>query len=151
MFVLSIKTGKKQLISVLGGICAVALIGLLALAVPPSDKPSSSDIPVVSTRGGTGEERVSFLKHLGYETESEAVEVQEIRLPDQTDETIAEYNKIQKQIGFDLEAYLGKRVKCYKYRILNAETEPSHAYLYVYRDTVIAGHIATANGDIPLM
>ncbi len=151
MFVLSIKTGKNQLVSVLVGICAVALVALLALTVPPTDKSSSNDIPVVSTRGGTGEERVAFLKRLGYETESDAVEVQEIRLPDQTDETIVQYNKIQKQVGFDLEAYLGKRVKCYKYRILNAETEPSHAYLYVYRDTVIAGHIATANGDAPLI
>ena len=151
MFVLSIKTGKKQLIFSLIALCVVATIAVLAVALPPIQSTSATEVPVVSTRGGTGEERVAFLKNLGYETESEAMEVEEIRLPDETDETIRKYNEIQKKVGFDLEAYLGKRVKRYTYRVLNAENEPSHACLYVYRDTVIAGHIRTADGDTPLV
>ncbi len=151
MFVLSIKTGKKQLVFTLIALCAVATVAVLAAVFPPIQSTSATEVPVVSTRGGTGEERIAFLKNLGYETEAEAVEVEEIRLPDETDEAIRQYNEIQKKVGFDLEAYLGKRVKRYTYRVLNAQNEPSNAYLYVYRDTVIAGHIATADGDAPLI
>lgn len=151
MFVLSIKSGKKQLVFTLLAVCALATVAVLALAIPPVKSTSATEVPVVSTRGGTGEERVAFLKNLGYETEAEAIEVEEIRLPDETDEAIRQYNEIQKKVGFDLEAYLGKRVKRYTYRVLNADASASCVCLYVYRDTVIAGHISTADGEAPLI
>ena len=151
MFVLSVKTDKKQILFSLLTVCAVAVVAVWALVIPPADTISTNEIPVVSTRGGSGEERVAFLKNLGYETDGEALEVEEIRLPDESDETIKKYNEIQKKVGFDLEAYLGKRVKRYTYRVLNAENSPTQACLYVYRDTVIAGHITGADGVAPLI
>ena len=151
MFVLSFKTGKKQLFFTLLAVCAVVMVTVLALAIPPMQNTASSEVPVVSTRGGTSEERVAFLKNLGYETEAEPLEVEEIRLPDETDTVISQYNAMQKKMGFDLEAYLGKRVKRYTYRVLNVDSPSSSVCLYVYRDTVIAGHVTTADGDVPLI
>lgn len=133
------------------GICAVILIAVLALIIPAPSTASSADIPVVSTRAGTGEERLSFLKNLGYEAEETPTQVREIVLPNETDETMTKYNELQKQMGFDLEAYLGKRVKLYTYRLLNHKDANALAHLYIYRDTVIGGHVATANGDLPLI
>lgn len=150
MFVFSIKTGKKQLLTT--AICAgaVVLIAVLALALP-TPKPAVSGIPVVSTKAATGAERTSFLKNLGYEAEEQTVQVREIVLPDESDETIKQYNQLQKQMGFDLEAYLGKRVKVYTYRLLNHQDRNAQAHLYVYRDVIIGGHIATDEGDESLI
>lgn len=107
---------------------------------------ATSDVPVVSTKVTSAEERATFLKNLGYEIEAEPLEVREVRIPDEPDDVLKQYNELQKQTGWDLEPYLGKRIKLYTYRVLNGETEDTRAYLCVYRNTVIAGHVAV-NGE----
>lgn len=144
VFVFSVKASKKHLLVSLVCVGLTVVIAAIAFAIPTTG--SASGTPVISTKVENGEERVAFLKNLGYEIESEPLEVREIRIPDEPDEALKEYNELQKQMGWDLEPYLGKRVKLYTYRILNDESG-AKAHLCVYRDTVIAGHVATADGQ----
>lgn len=150
MFVVSVKTGKKQLLTALACIALVAVLATVSLLIPAPNDSIVSGTPVVSTVVGTGEERISFLKNLGYEVEEEAVQIREIRIPDEPDAALLTYNELQKQAGLDLEPYLGKRVKLYSYRVVGGNSA-SAAHLYVYRNTVIAGHVDTADGEQALL
>ncbi len=150
MFVLSVKTGKKQLLSALVCLAVVAVLATVSLLIPVSDATAVSGVPVISTVVDTGKERVAFLKNLGYEVEEEATQIREIRIPDEPDAALLSYNELQKQAGLDLEPYLGKRVKLYSYRVVGG-SGASAAHLYVYRNTVIAGHIDTTDGEKALL
>ncbi len=94
----------------------------------------------------TNEQRIGCLNQLGYETVSEPIKVQEIRLPDEADTVLEQYNALLEQAGMDLTSYYGKRVKCYSYRVLNHPDGDATAHLYVYRDKIVAGHMETVNG-----
>ncbi|MBO5929012.1 MAG: DUF4830 domain-containing protein [Clostridia bacterium] len=138
MFVLSVKTNRRQLLSV--AVCVLlALFTAVATVIMPSakgEKPASAKV----SRAETVEERLSFLKSLGYEVSAEGEEVREIRLPDEADDTLKSYEEIQKTANMSLEPYYGKRVRLYTYSVLNAE-EAAKAHIYVYRGRVIAGDI----------
>ena len=84
------------------------------------------------------------------EVENEPLEVREIRIPDQADESLVRYNELLKTAGWDLEPLLGKRVKLYTYRLLNDADSGAKVCLYVYKQTVVGGHISTAEGEKPL-
>lgn len=145
MFVFSVKTTKKQLIT--SAVCVAAMI-VLAIAAAATSTPirSTSGTPMGSTFT-TDTDRVGYLNSLGYETVSEPTKVQEIRLPDEADSVLQEYNTLLQQVGMDLEPYYGKRVKCYSYQVLNHADGDAVAHLYVYRDKLVAGHIETAKGQ----
>ncbi len=102
---------------------------------------------MTDVQAGTDEQRVGYLSQLGYETVSEPIKVLEIRLPDEADSVLKEYNALLQQAGMDLEPYYGKRIKCYSYRILNHVDGDATAHLYVYRDKIVAGHLETAKGQ----
>ena len=73
-------------------------------------------------------------------------DVQEIRLPDEADETLLKYETVQQKASMSLEPYYGKRVRMYTYPILNA-TEAAKAHVYVYRDNIVAGDIMSERAD----
>ncbi len=150
MFVFSIRATKKQ---VLSSLMCLGLVTVLAIAAAffPTSSQLVSGSPAVSTQVGTEEQRIAFLKSLGYETEAEPMEIREVRIPDEPDEVLTKYNELQKQAGMDLEPYFGKRVKLYTYRILNSDEGEGLAHLYVYRDTIVAGDLTTADGEKVLL
>ena len=68
---------------------------------------------------GTNEERIAYLLSLGWEVEPAPVLEQEITLPKEFPEVLQNYNEMQRQQGFDLQDYTGKKVILYTYRITN--------------------------------
>ena len=119
---------------ILFGIAAAAVI-LLAGAL---GRRSAGD----RIAAGTNEERIAYLLSLGWEVEPAPVLEQEITLPKEFPEVLQNYNEMQRQQGFDLQDYTGKKVILYTYRITNhPDAEEADASLYVYRSRLIGGDV----------
>lgn len=147
MFVFSVKTTKKQMISII--VCVVMLIAILVVAIAwPSARQPPPHAALYA--GGSGKRRSPdrLLKTLGYEASPSTAEVKEVLIPDEFDEVFQNYNTIQAEAGMDLEPYHGKRVKCWSYRVDNYPGEESVlAHLYVYNDKIIGGDICSTKMD----
>ena len=93
MFVFSIKTSKKQLISVL--LCVILLIAILVMVIVwPSGGAAAQTYSPVAAKDDT--QRIAFLKSLGYEVTPQPVEVREVLIPDEFDDVFTKYNTVQK-------------------------------------------------------
>ena len=112
MFVFSVKTTKKQMISII--VCVVMLIAILVVAIawPSGQTAATGTQPYTPVEAASDEARIGFLKTLGYEASPSTAEVKEVLIPDEFDEVFQNYNTIQAEAGMDLEPYHGKRVKC---------------------------------------
>lgn len=147
MFVLSVKTSYKQLLSVLACVAVLAVAAVVSAVTP-------TNVGVVAVGSDTirvsdTTERLSYLRSCGYEAAAE--EVREVRLPDEPDEALTQYETVQLEVGRSLVPYYGKRVRLYTYTITNADpSEPATAHIYVYRNKIIAADVTvnTANGTV---
>lgn len=90
-------------------------------------------------------ERMSFLSQFGWQVKEEPLEICEIVLPAQFNETYHNYNEIQKQQGLDLSRYAGKTCKRWTYEITNYPDQPEgvHANLLIIDGRVIGGDISS--------
>lgn len=91
----------------------------------------------------TTEGRISYLAALGWEADPQTEQAQEVVIPRIFSGVFADYNKLQKQQGFDLSTYAGLDCTVYTYRVTNyAGTDDTVlAQLYIYKNRVIAGDI----------
>ena len=140
MFVCSVKTSYKQILTVLGCL-AVITVAAVSAAVWPSEAVTVSSVRVTSS-----EQRLAYLRSLGHEIVADSEEVQEVRIPDEPDEVLQQYDALQGSTGRSLCAYSGKRVRLYSYEVANGGV----AHLYVYRDRIVAGDIENEGNMIPL-
>lgn len=102
-------TVKKVLVAI--GLAAVAVLAVIWLV----SGFSGSSEPAVSTK----EERMAFLKALGWEADPESETEKDVIIPEVFDEIYESYNELQKKAGYDLADYKGKTVKKFSYIILN--------------------------------
>lgn len=137
MFFISIKTNKRQLISLL--ICLAVLITVVIVSV---FRPMGAAQTAAKLADDAA--RMAYLRDLGYDVEAGA-EVEEMLLPAAWDEALTNYNRLQQAAGFDLTPYLGKRIKCRSYTVTNLP-EPATAHLYLFNDVLIAGDVTTQDG-----
>ncbi len=136
MFVLSVKTSYKQVVAVCGCIAVIA-VALVLSAVLPSNTVQTASVRVSDEVG-----RVEYLRSLGYEVADHSEEVREIRVPDEPDAVLEQYNALQEAAGRSLAPYYGKRVRLYTYSVTSPEGgAPVRANLYVYRDRLIAADV----------
>lgn len=135
MFVFSIKTSKRQLVRLTGGMVMVAVALLMTLFLPQGSVPTTA-------KGHTQDERIQYLYSLGYEVDLEEIGVREICIPDEFDDVFMAYNELQKQAGMDLAAYRNKRVKRYTYQVTNYPGRPQvQAHVLVYKGKIIGGDL----------
>ena len=131
----------------------MALLALLVLAVglgvwffQGHGEPAQASLPVLATN----EERIAYLRDLGWEVEEEPVETLEFWLPETLEEPYLRYNALQIPQGFDLSAYCGQPVARYTYAVTNYPDRASgvQANLYLCGDIPVAGDILCpgANG-----
>jgi len=88
-------------------------------------------------------ERVAFLSQFGWEVSEDPLEVAEVIIPTEFDETYKAYNDIQKKQGFDLEKYKGTRVKRWTYEIKNYPG-------YAGNSGCIRANILVCDGNVPV-
>ena len=145
MFVISLTSEKLKKYLIIALVCALTTIG--GIISVSGDSTPAAKVGGVNMRAGTAEERVAFFSQFGYEIAEDPLEVKEIIIPTEFDETYEEYNRIQKSQGLDLSKYQGKRVKMWSYAIMNYpgyETAEGtvRGNILVYDGVVIGGDVS---------
>ncbi len=151
MFVLSVK--KRELRYYIAGflVFLFAVIGGIISVSGTASMPASK-VGEVNMRASNAEERIAFFSQFGWEISTDPLEVKEVVIPTEFDETYEEYNNLQKSQGLDLEKYKGKRVKMWSYEVKNypgyeATDGVIHGNILVYEGIVIAGDISSVELD----
>jgi hypothetical protein len=153
MFVVSFKSSTLKVFGVLfalGIVVAAAAWQFGAQSnVGASAAVSSSVTSKDSVVCSTNEQRVSFLKSLGWQVDEEPCEIAEIVIPQVFNSVYNNYNSLQKSQGYDLSKYKGVRAKRWTYNIKNYPDKKGvvHANLLVYNNSLIGGDIASVAID----
>ena len=95
--------------------------------------------------GSSPEKIVEFLKDNGYSTAAPVTK--EITIPDEFSEVYENYNKLQKEQGFDLSQYKGKSAVCYTFPVIGYINEKGEQEDYV-RANVLVCDGKIIGGDI---
>ncbi len=98
-----------------------------------------SSLKASAVDGGTHAKRMEYISSLKIEVDEENFTQKETVIPKDFGQVYAEYNKLQKSAGFNLESFKGKSVTVYSYPIKNAERNLT---LIIYKDEIIGGDIA---------
>lgn len=146
MFVLSMNSSKIKAAAVITA-AAVCVCGAVAVITSRNSENAEASMPN-KVKGSSAEERMEFLTSCGLAVDEEPVEVTEIIIPAEFDETYESYNQIQISQGFDLEQYSGKRVKKWTYRVTNypgygEDSDSIRVNLLVYNDLIIGGDVCS--------
>ena len=145
MFIMSVRASTIRFFAaVLAG--ATLLCGIMIFVLSPSRDESA---PALNYSGiKTEEDRIAFLKELGWEVKTTPIEVAEFTVPESFDQVLVGYNEIQKSQGLDLSRYTRKTVTRYTYEITNYPNYDGTVYanLIIYRNKVVAGDVCSANG-----
>lgn len=145
MFVFSLRASKPRLIAIL---CALTVIlTCTVLILKNSGKPVAKE-DGINYRASNAAERTAFLSQYGWKINEDPVEVSEIIIPSEFNETYSAYNEMQKNQGLDLEIYKGKRAKKWVYEVKNypdyaADSGCIRATLLVYEGIVIGGDVSS--------
>ena len=143
MFILTARVNRKRL--AIGAVALVLLCGLALSAGGPHAEQSVGASAAASApkKIKTNDNRIAYLESYGWQVNPEPLSVEEMLIPEEFDETYAEYLALQESQGFNLKEYCGKRVKHYTYEITNYPTGETgvQAALLVYKNTVIGGEV----------
>ena len=146
MFVYSIKS-KHIKVALLVIFVVFTVISLFILSQDSKETGKSG----MSIKASTHEERMAFLSQYGWELDEEPVEVQEVIIPSEFDDTYTAYNEIQKDQGFDLAVYAGMRAKRWTYIIKNysgyENKDCIRVNVLVYDGLVIGGDVCSIELD----
>ena len=146
MFVYSIKS-KHIKVALLVIFVVFTVISLFILSQDSKETGKSG----MSIKASTHEERMAFLSQFGWEIDEDPIEVREVIIPEEFDDTYTAYNEIQKNQGFDLTVYAGMRVKRWTYTVKNytgyENKECIHANILVYNGLVVGGDICSVELD----
>lgn len=141
MVVMTAKLSKGKLVAIL--MIVVVIVALLVSLCTGAKK--SGETAEATVR--SNDERVSYLKSLGWEVDPDPVETQEVRVPEELPEVLVRYNELQKSQGYDLRAYGGKTLKRFVYEIENYP-DPADSYfatLLVYQDQIVGGDVSSSS------
>ena len=123
-------------------VCVIISIATVFLKHPAAE-------PVMGTSNSEKDEIAArFMRTLGYEV-GVRIEIQTIIIPAVFDNTYKNYNALQKEGGFDLTKYRGKKVLRCTYSLPDYSTEVDgvRVNLLFSADTIIGGDIMTVDVD----
>ncbi len=138
MFVLTFKWNKKTALLVI--IAAALVLCAIILAIAGGDQAAGTP---VTPKVKTNEDRVMFLKDLGWEVDETPISKKTVVIPKEFSEIYETYNKLQLDQGYDLSEYRGLEAIIYTYTVTNytGYTGNVVADLYVMNYEVIGGDI----------
>ena len=112
MFIKTFKVKKPS--AALGAIIAivVAIIAVVAVVVHKIGTP-----PIYELKNESA--RQNFLSEMGWKVSKEYEDCKVTAIPEEFNDVYNNYNKLQKEQGFDLEKYKGKTVEIYTYSVYN--------------------------------
>lgn len=91
---------------------------------------------------------VEYASNLGWNINPSPVSISHLVIPNQFDAVFETYNTVQKQSGFDISHFKGKRVCRYTYEVENhVHSKDSKVYLgiLVFENRIIAGEISSTD------
>lgn len=151
MFIVTARIPKKRLLAVaVAALCCCAAVLTGIFCVRGLSAVSASSTVTGEVKGlRQNEDRVTFLRELGWEVAEEPVATEELLIPETFDESYADYLALQTGQGFDLSAYCGKRVKRYTYEVLNHPSGEAgvQAALLIYKNRLVGGEVISARPD----
>lgn len=147
MFIVTARLPKKRLLAgafTALGCCALAV---LALAFTLGNRAVTASAEVKNVKDNEG--RVAYLSGLGWQVSDMPIATEELLIPEQFDDSYQGYLQLQRDQGFDLTQYRGKRVKRYTYQLTNYpdQAEPVQIALLLYKNRVVGGHIQSSSGS----
>ena len=140
MNIYTFKLNKKTF----GILTAVVLIivGLVITLVSCTKKDDAQTTVKLSEK----EEMLQYVQSLGYTLDEERYQEKQVVIPSEFDEVYTKYNQLQKDSGFDLEKYKGKKVTLYTIGIKDyLDAQDVLCDLLVYKGKVIGGAVYTAD------
>lgn len=142
MNIYTFKLTKKHIV---GAILAVAaLVALLILFLPGREAQETGVTVTIKEPSDCAQ----YLLHLGYETDFATAETKIVQIPKTFDAVYETYNRMQKECGFDLQKYAGKKVELTTLHVTNWPSgEEVLADVLVYKKKVIGGAVYTASVD----
>ena len=142
MNIYTFRLTKKHIVA--GILMLAALVGLLILLIPGREAETTGASVTIKSP----EDCVSYLKGLGYEVDSAKAEIRTVQIPQQFDAVYDAYNQMQRECGFDLQKYAGKKVELTTFPVTNWPSEESVLVdVLVWRKKVIGGAVYTAAVD----
>ena len=150
MLIVTAKMPRRKLAF---GVAAAALLCCCTLALNFGQAMTAREVSASVLPDPKGvksnEDRIEYLSAYGWQVSSQPLASQELLIPTEMDEAYDEYLTLQKEQGFDLKEYAGKRVKRYTYEILNYPTADQgvQANLILYKNTVIGGEVLSPQLD----
>lgn len=146
MFVLKLKIRKKHIISIVIAITAAVVLLIILLSsgnTAPSDSATCDEVGKYSLVAQTVGGECGFIKQFGYDAVADSRECEPVTIPSVFNDTYEEYNRLQKKIGLDLEAYKGREVQKITYELDNSEEK--YAVILTLKGRVIGAHLT--NGE----
>ena len=142
---MNIYTFKLTQKHIVGAILAVAaLVALLILFLPGREAQETGVTVTIKEPSDCAQ----YLLQLGYETDFATAETKTVQIPKTFDAVYETYNRMQKECGFDLQKYAGKKVELTTLHVTNWPSgEEVLADVLVYKKKVIGGAVYTASVD----
>lgn len=148
MLIMTAKVPKRKLT---WGVAAAALLCCCAIALNFGQAVREVSAPTLPSPKGvrSNQDRVEYLSAYGWQVSEEPIATQELLIPEEMDESYAEYLALQAEQGFNLEKYAGKRVKRYTYEVFNYPSGETgvQANLLIHKNTVVGGEVLSPRLD----
>ena len=148
MFVFSVRSSVFRISAVLG---SVAVVLSIVLIFSLSERYSYVRYMSASSKAGDADERIAFISSFGWQIKEDPIDVRQVYIPKEFDDTYKAYNEIQLLQEYDLSDYKGLQVTKWVYRIINypgyADKDCVQITLLVYNDYVIGGDVCSVELD----
>ncbi|GHU81759.1 hypothetical protein AGMMS50284_2330 [Clostridia bacterium] len=143
------KITKNKMIA--AAIILVLLVFLIFRFTACGFTKNTADSPIIGTYiliANDNQSCVDFLTQFDFKVAENPVEVTNVRIPAEFNDTFIGYNDLQKAQGLDLEPYKGKECERRSYKILNYNSDDEVvANLLIYNEMVIGGDVSAMAQD----
>lgn len=146
MIIFTARVPKRRLLA--GGAAALCCVfAVLAFALTLGGRAVAASAEVKNVRDN--DDRLAYLNGLGWQVSPQPIATEELLIPEQFDDSYAGYLQLQRDQGFDLTQYKGRRVKRYTYQLTNypSQDEPVQIALLIYKNRVVGGQIQSSSGS----
>lgn len=142
MFVKTVKLKKPAAFAAVLILAVAAVIAVVLCAVKSAGGAKSYKVK-------TEQQRQALIAELGWEVSEKPSEHKTTVIPKEFDEVYSAYNELQREQGFDLSDYKGKKVEIFSYPVYNYKGHESCMTLTLmgYEGKLIGGDICCTELD----